>query len=61
VVRCGGADLMLRFQLERGGDGTKRCRKMKQRQRARIGSMRMKRDMTHRPEERRHWRGKGKR
>jgi hypothetical protein len=31
-VACGGgADSVLQFQLKRGGDGTKRCRKMKQR------------------------------
>jgi hypothetical protein len=32
VVGGGGADSMLRFRLERGGDGMKHCRKMKQRQ-----------------------------
>jgi hypothetical protein len=31
VVGSGGVDLMIRFRLEREGDGTKRCRKMKQR------------------------------
>jgi hypothetical protein len=39
VVGSGGADLMLRFWLKRGGDGKNRWRKMKQRQRARLGSM----------------------
>jgi hypothetical protein len=39
-VACEGcANSMLQFYLERGGDGTKRCRKMKPRQRARLGSM----------------------
>jgi hypothetical protein len=40
----GGVYSMFQFQLERGADGTKRCRKMKQRQRARLGSMERKRD-----------------
>jgi hypothetical protein len=31
VVGGGGVDLMLRFWLERKCDGTKHCRKMKQR------------------------------
>jgi hypothetical protein len=39
VTCCGGADSMLRFRLKRGGDGMKHCRKMKRRQRARLGSM----------------------
>jgi hypothetical protein len=30
--RMAGADSMLRFQLERGGDRMKHCRKMKRRQ-----------------------------
>jgi hypothetical protein len=39
-VACdGGVDSMLKFQLEMRGDGTKCYRKMKQRQRARLGSM----------------------
>jgi hypothetical protein len=42
----GGTDSMLRFQLERGGDGSKRYQKMKRRQRARLGSMGRKRDTT---------------
>jgi hypothetical protein len=29
VAASGGADSMLQFQLERGGDGTKHCRKLK--------------------------------
>jgi hypothetical protein len=44
VADGGGADLMLQFQLERGGDGTKWCRKMKRRQRAHLGSMGRKRN-----------------
>jgi hypothetical protein len=39
VVGSGGAYLMLRFWLKRGGDRKNRWRKMKQRQRARLGSM----------------------
>jgi hypothetical protein len=46
VADGGGADLMLQFQLERGGDGTKWCRKMKRRQRAHLGSMGRKRNTT---------------
>jgi hypothetical protein len=45
VVGSSGADLMLWFQLERGGDGTKRCWKIKRRQRAHLGLMGRKRDM----------------
>jgi hypothetical protein len=44
VACCGGADSMLQFQLEMGGDGMKHCQKMKRRQRARLGSMGRKRD-----------------
>jgi hypothetical protein len=44
VVGGGGADLMLWFRLNRGGNETKCCQKMKQRQRARLGSMEKKRD-----------------
>jgi hypothetical protein len=40
------ADSVLRFWLERGGDGMKRCRKMKRRQQARLGSMGRKCDMV---------------
>jgi hypothetical protein len=39
-----GVNSMLQFRLERGGDGTKCCRKMQQRQRAHLGSMRRKHD-----------------
>jgi hypothetical protein len=39
-----GVNSMLQFRLERGGDGTKCCRKMQQRQRAHLGSMRKYRD-----------------
>jgi hypothetical protein len=46
VAGGGGTYLMLQFWLERGGDMTKRCRKMKWRQRARLGSIRIKRDTT---------------
>jgi hypothetical protein len=42
------ADSMFRFWLERGDDGTKRCRKMKRRQRSRFGSMGSKCDTTRR-------------
>jgi hypothetical protein len=39
-IACGaGADLIYQFQLERGGDGTKYCQKIKMRQRARLGSI----------------------
>jgi hypothetical protein len=48
VASSGGADSMLRFQLEKGGNRTKRCWKMKQRQRARLVSMRKKCDTTQR-------------
>jgi hypothetical protein len=48
VVDGGGVDSMLQYRLERGGDGMKRCRKMKRRQRARLGSMGRKRDMVQR-------------
>jgi hypothetical protein len=44
-IACNGcADSMLQFQLERGGDGKRRCWKMKRRQRARLGSMKRKCD-----------------
>jgi hypothetical protein len=39
VVDGAGVDSMLQFWLERGGDGMKHCRKMKQRRRAHLGSM----------------------
>jgi hypothetical protein len=35
---------ILHFRLKRGGDGTKRCQKMKRRQRAHLDSMKRKRD-----------------
>jgi hypothetical protein len=48
-VACGSsADLMLQFPFERGDDGTKCYQKMKQRQRAYLGSMERKRDSTRR-------------
>jgi hypothetical protein len=46
-IACGvGVNLILLFQLERGDDRIKHYRKMKRRQRARLGSMRRKRDMS---------------
>jgi hypothetical protein len=48
VAGSSGVDSMLRFQLERGGDGTKCCQKMKRMQRARLGSMGRKRDTVQR-------------
>jgi hypothetical protein len=62
VAGGGGADLILQFWLGRGGDGMKHCQKMKRRQRARLGSMGRRHDMTQRhglcqPKERRHWGG----
>jgi hypothetical protein len=48
VAGGGGADSILRFRLERGGDGMKRCQKMKQRERARLSSMGRKRDTARR-------------
>jgi hypothetical protein len=42
----GGADSMLRCRLERGGDRTKHCRKMKQRQQACLCSIGRKRGMA---------------
>jgi hypothetical protein len=44
VANSGGADSMLWFQLERGGDEMKCYQKMKQRQRARLSSMGRKHD-----------------
>jgi hypothetical protein len=46
VAGDGGTDSMLRSQLERGSDTTRHCRKIKRRQRARLGSMGRKRDMA---------------
>jgi hypothetical protein len=40
----GDVDSMLQFQSERGGDGMKRYRKIKRRQRTRLGSMERKHD-----------------
>jgi hypothetical protein len=48
VAGGGGVDSILQFQLERGGDRTKRCQKMKQRQRARLDSLGTKRYTTQR-------------
>jgi hypothetical protein len=44
VAYGGGADLILQFQFERGGDGINRCRKMKRRQRSCLCSMERKHD-----------------
>jgi hypothetical protein len=44
VVGGGGADSMLWFRLKSGGDRMNHYWKMKQRQRARVGSMGRKRD-----------------
>jgi hypothetical protein len=42
-LSCNGdAGSMLEFWLKRGGDGTKRCRKMKRMQQAYLGLMRRK-------------------
>jgi hypothetical protein len=46
VIGSGGADLMLQFRLERGGNGMKPCRKIKRRQRTRLDSMGRKCDTT---------------
>jgi hypothetical protein len=43
-----GTNLMLQFQLKRGGDVMKHCQKMKRRQRACLDSMRNKCDMAQR-------------
>jgi hypothetical protein len=48
VADGGDADSMLQFQLERGGHGMKHYRKMQRRQRAYLGSMERKHDMTRR-------------
>jgi hypothetical protein len=48
VAYCGGANSMLWFQLNRGGDGMKCCWNMKQRQRVRLGSIRRKHDTVRR-------------
>jgi hypothetical protein len=40
MAACGGgADSVFYFRLERRGDGTKRCRKIKRRQRSRLASI----------------------
>jgi hypothetical protein len=49
VVGSGDADSMLQFWLERGSDSMKLCQKMKRSQRARLGSMGRKCDMTRWP------------
>jgi hypothetical protein len=56
VAGSSSVDSMLRFRFERGGDGTKRCWKMKRRQQAHLRSMERKCDMAQRrqPEERWH-------
>jgi hypothetical protein len=41
---CGGADLILWFRLERGGDIIKHYRKIKRRHRAHLDSIGRKRD-----------------
>jgi hypothetical protein len=46
VTDSSGANSILRFWLEMGDDGMKRCRKMKLRPRARLGSMERKCDTT---------------
>jgi hypothetical protein len=61
-TRLSGTDSMLRFQVERRDDGTKRYRKMKWRQQARLSSMGRKRIYgaavcRHRPEDMQHQEG----
>jgi hypothetical protein len=46
VADGGGGDSMLRFRLERGDNMTKYYRKMKRSQRARLGFIGRKHDMT---------------
>jgi hypothetical protein len=48
VVDDGSADSMFLFRLEREDNGMKRYRKTKQRQRARLDSIKMKCDMARR-------------
>jgi hypothetical protein len=48
VTDDGGVDLMLQFQLKRGGDKTKCCRKMKQIQQAHLCTIGRKRDTVQR-------------
>jgi hypothetical protein len=57
VAYDGGADSIFQFWLKRGGDGIKYYRKMKRRQRAHLGSMGRKRDMTQWCDEVGQWRG----
>jgi hypothetical protein len=66
VTCCDGADSMLQFRLEREGDMMKHFRKMKRKQRTRLGSMGRKRDMVRRHGDIARWRrdigeGKGRR
>jgi hypothetical protein len=63
VAYCGGVDLMLWFQLERGGDRMKHCQNIKWRHRAHLGSMERKYDTVWRCDDvgwRRGGTGKGK-
>jgi hypothetical protein len=46
IAYSDGADSMLQFQFDRGGDGTKHCWKIKPRQWACLDSMGRKRDMA---------------
>jgi hypothetical protein len=48
VAYDGGVVSILQFQLKRGGDGTKRCRRMKQRQRTHLDLIGRKRDTVRR-------------
>jgi hypothetical protein len=48
VVGCGDADSMLRFWLEREGEGMKHCRNMKRRQLAHLDSKGRKCDTVQR-------------
>jgi hypothetical protein len=63
LAGSGGANSMIQFQLEREGEGMKRCQKMEWRQQTRLGSMGRKRDMVRqrRSEERWHREGNGRR
>jgi hypothetical protein len=56
VAGGGGTDLMLWFQLQRGGDEMKYCQKIKRKQPSHLGYMGRKCDMMcqRRPEERWH-------
>jgi hypothetical protein len=46
IAYDGGADSLLQFQFKRGDNGTKCYRKIKRRQRARLGSMARKHNMA---------------